>query len=75
MRIAVCDDEQKFCKELLDYLQMYFTDNHLKQPEYLCYNSGEELLKEEKVIDIVFLDVEMRGISGIHTGERLKKKQ
>ena len=34
MRIAVCDDDQNFCKEMLKYLQDYFKEKKLKQPEY-----------------------------------------
>ena len=33
MRIAVCDDDQNFCKEMLKYLQDYFKEKKLKQPE------------------------------------------
>ena len=31
MRIAVCDDDQNFCKEMLKYLQGYFKEKKLKQ--------------------------------------------
>ena len=38
MRIAVCDDDQNFCKEMLKYLQGYFKEKKLKQPEYVCFS-------------------------------------
>lgn len=74
MRIAVCDDDQNFCKEMLKYLQDYFKEKKLKQPEYVCFSNGEAMMKAGGVFDMAFLDVEMDGISGIHAGEYLKKK-
>ena len=65
MRIAVCDDDQNFCKEMLKYLQGYFIEKKLKQPEYVCFSCGEALMKAGGILD---------GISGIHAGEYLKKK-
>ena len=72
MRIAVCDDDQNFCKEMLKYLQGYFKEKKLKQPEYVCFSSGEAMMKAGGIFDMAFLDVEMDGISGIHAGEYLK---
>jgi len=74
MRIAVCDDDQNFCREMLKCLQGYFKEKKLKQPEYACFSSGEEMMKARGIFDMAFLDVEMEGISGIHAGEYLKKK-
>lgn len=45
MRIAVCDDDQNFCKEMLKYLQDYFKEKKLKQPEYVCFSNGEAMMK------------------------------
>ena len=45
MRIAVCDDDQNFCKEMLKYLQGYFKEKKLRQPEYVCFSSGEAMMK------------------------------
>ena len=64
MRIAVCDDDQNFCKEMLKYLQDYFKEKKLKQPEYVCFSNGEAMMKAGGVFDMAFLDVEMEGISG-----------
>lgn len=74
MRIAVCDDDKNFCKEMLKYLQGYFKEKKLRQPECVCFSSGEAMMKAGGIFDMAFLDVEMDGISGIHAGEYLKKK-
>ena len=78
MRIVLCDDDKDVLNLLKKYLQEYFSSGRLAQPAYSEYMSGEELLRAEsrggmEKVDIAFLDVEMLGLSGIHTGARLKK--
>ena len=53
MRIDVCDDDQNFCKEMLKYLQDYFKEKKLKQPEYVCFSNGEAMMKAGGVFDTV----------------------
>ena len=78
MRIVLCDDDDNVLALLEKYLREYFKTNHLSQPEYSLYTSGEKLLQvetnaETEKVDIAFLDVEMPGLSGIHTGAKLKE--
>lgn len=78
MRILLCDDDETVLNVLQKYLQEFFRTSHLAQPEYSVYLSGEELLRREmqdgnEKVDIAFLDVEMPGLSGIHTGAKLKE--
>lgn len=79
MRIVICDDDERIVIQLKGWLQEYFQANHLGQPEYACYGSGDELLaKEDRPdagrVDIAFLDVEMPGTGGIHVGARLQSR-
>ncbi len=74
MRIVFCDDDQQVLVQLKKYLSEYFQTNHLLQPEYAGYTSGEELLEKEQRPEIAFLDVEMPGLSGIHVGAKLKQR-
>ena len=73
MRILICDDDLLIAEQITQYLQEYFTKNKLKTPEIIIFNSGESLLCDSGSKDIVFLDVEMPGISGIYVGNELKK--
>lgn len=78
MRIVLCDDDEHILVKLQKYLREYFQVNHLSQLAYAVYTSGEALLEKETAganenIDIAFLDVEMPGLSGIHTGAQLKE--
>lgn len=74
MRIVFCDDDPQVLEQLAEILREFFKQNHLEQPEYASYITGEELLSQEDKVDIAFLDVEMPGLSGIHTGARLQKR-
>lgn len=71
MRIVFCDDDSQISTFLYKNVCEYFKKKGLKQPEYAIYDSGDDLLKHEKKIDIAFLDIEMPGRSGIHIGAQL----
>lgn len=73
MRIAICDDDLLFIEQLTDYIKDYFKRSHLTCPEIVSFHSGESLLEDTISKDIVFLDIEMPGLSGISTGAELKK--
>ena len=74
MNIAICDDDVSFCILLDKLIHEYFKKNKLSSCNTSIFHSGEELLASDEVFDIAFLDVEMSGISGIHTGRQLKEK-
>lgn len=74
MRILFCDDDSDILTQLQDYVAEYFAHIGGFLPEYEAYTSGELLLEKETSADIVFLDVEMPGLSGIHVGAELKKR-
>lgn len=73
MRILFCDDDAAVMSSLHKSVLEYFQSNGLSAPECVLCSSGEELLASGEVGEIAFLDVEMDGLSGIHTGELLKK--
>ncbi len=69
MKIAVCDDEQFFRGQIKDCISKVSTD--FTCDEYTC---GEDVLKSDGGWDIIFLDIDMPGISGIETAEKLREK-
>lgn len=73
LRILFCDDDKEVMLKLHKMVLEYFERINQPEPECVLCGSGEELLETGAVGDIAFLDVEMDGLSGIHTGERLKK--
>lgn len=73
MNIAICDDNREFRSFLEDSLRNYFDEKSVSL-NIFQFESGEELLKNELLFDLVFLDVEMKDINGIETGKILKKR-
>lgn len=73
MRILICDDDVEIAKQLEKIVHCYFQKNALKVPEIVTYDNGEDLLNDSGTKDIVFLDIEMPGMSGIYVGNELKR--
>ena len=74
MRILICDDDRDVTIQLEEILKSFFQTNSLNKPEIVIYNCGEDVLSDTGEKDIVFLDIEMPGISGIFVGNELKKQ-
>lgn len=72
MRILICDDDSTIIEQLHNLLIQYFRHNRLKLPEIVSFSSGEALLDDHGEKDLVFLDIEMPGVSGIYVGNELK---
>lgn len=73
MNIFICDDDENIINQLSTYIQEYFKKNKLKCPALIPCCSGETLLSSQQHPDIVFLDIEMPGMSGITTAAKLKE--
>ena len=68
MRIAVCDDDETAVSFLRGLIESY-------PKQGLCvdgYSSGEELLGAGRIYDMIFLDIDMKGIDGIETARRIR---
>ncbi len=68
-RIGICDDVSDARQIIHNLCEEYFKENTIKH-EYISFSSGEAVLfycegNGNGQIDILFLDVEMSGISGI----------
>lgn len=74
MRILICDDNPIIIEQIRKNILEFFSKNHIKVPEIVCFSDGESLLKDTGEQDILFLDIEMPGMNGIYVGNELKKK-
>ncbi len=68
MKIGICDDEKETRQMLKGKVMKLYP-----QADILLYESGEELLYGE-LPDILLLDIQMQGKSGIEAAEELRKK-
>ena len=66
MKIGICDDEKEIREMLQDQVRSLYPIADIK-----LYASGEELLAEE-LPDILLLDIQMRGKSGIEAAKELR---
>ena len=73
MIIGICDDEKLCIDRTLECCERAKADLDIEF-KYITFSSGEELLKSKEHIDILFLDVEMDGISGIEAMKQLEEK-
>lgn len=73
MRILICDDDLKIAKQLKNILSCFFKKNSIKIPEIIIYHDGESLLKDSGSKDIIFLDVELPGASGLYVSKKLRE--
>lgn len=72
MNIAVCDDEKIFRDYLIRNIKDYRNNLDIFIHEY---SSGEDLLHslEKRTYDVIFLDIEMKGIDGILTAKKIRE--
>lgn len=71
MRVGICDDEPIIRNELI-VLCNSFRSTKLTKLDIVSFSSGEELLAYKEDIDILFLDIQMKGLNGLRTAERIR---
>ena len=68
INIAICDDERGICENIQSLVKSQCEDCHID-----LYHSGEALLNANVMYDMYFLDIQMGGINGMKTAERLRE--
>lgn len=67
IRVAICDDDRHIIQQITEYVQGF---------EKLCtidtYQSGESIIRAQKEYDVIFLDIDMKGINGIRTAQKIR---
>lgn len=71
IRIAIVDDEYDQIQKINQVVSAFFTEKKIPTSIDL-FTSGEDLLNATTMYDIIFLDIQMSGIDGIETGQRLR---
>lgn len=69
LKIAVCDDEPAYVKQISDKIKRFIPDSEIE-----CFLSGEDLLVCEALFDIYFLDIQMENMNGIEAAKKLREQ-
>ena len=74
IHIAICDDEKHMSGHIKTMVSDFFRK---KNREISCrtFSGGEELLKYDGQIDILFLDIQMKDMDGMETARRLRENK
>ena len=67
MKIAVCDDSREICMKITELIR-----ERDKNSEISLFSDGEALIASGEDFDIIFLDIEMKKLTGIETAEKLR---
>lgn len=70
-RIALCDDDPLFLEQMSQLVKEYLPE----QGEVRCFTNGLDLIRlcEKEPPHLIFLDIQMPGLDGLHTARELRK--
>ncbi len=73
IRIAVCDDEKEMSDKLSALASGFFREKNM-ETVLVRFSCGEDLLRYDAPVDILFLDIQMKGMDGMETARKLRKR-
>ena len=71
IHIAICDDEKRMSDHIRAMASDFFRKKN-REIYFRTFSSGEELLSYDGQIDILFLDIQMKGMDGMETARKLR---
>lgn len=71
INIAICDDEEVMSDELATLLYEFFSPKNI-EIKIFQFSSGSALLKSNKHLDLIFLDIRMNGTNGMDVARILR---
>ncbi len=74
MKIAICDD-QKIMRDILKEQLEIYASNRKNCFVYTEYDNGLDMIKDNVVYDLIFMDYQMDRINGIDTAKELRQRK
>lgn len=74
MNYVVCDDDPVMSQQIKKLILSYYSLKELPLPKISLFTSGDELIKHTEPVDIAYIDVEMKGISGLNAAKILRER-
>lgn len=74
IHVAICDDEKVMSDSIRKMTTDFFGRKNMEITIRQFFGSGE-LLKYENPIDILFLDIQMKGMDGMETARKLREQK
>ena len=71
IRIVICDDERHMSDHIRAMTSDFFRKKN-REIQLRTFTSGEDLLNYDGQIDILFLDIQMKGMDGMETARKLR---
>lgn len=72
--IAICDDEKYTSGRIRKLISDFFHEKNIEMT-ISQFSNGEELLKYDNQIDILFLDIQMNKVNGLETARILRNRK
>lgn len=72
--IAICDDEKYTSDHIRKLISDFFHEKNIEMT-ISQFSNGEELLKYDNQIDILFLDIQMNKVNGLETARILRNRK
>lgn len=73
IHIAICDDEKEFAAYLSGLINRYAAETGEEIKVSLYYDGMELTERYDPSIDLIFLDIQMRLLDGLHTAGHIRK--
>lgn len=73
MKISIVEDEKEFSDTLLDYLSRYKKENNFSC-SVETFESAESYLESNQNFDVIFLDINLKKMTGIELAKKIREK-